>query len=142
MTDAATADRPLATGRLESIDADTLVLGIPGTDYRIHLVGKPPEGAGPGARITGRITARAKRVDKVPSGGRFIEPVFGRPRRVQGRIIAGDTAANTITVDCGVPVVCGFTDARQNAAQFAIGQLVSFDIERGATFEPMTTIPG
>src|SRR5690606_6648581 len=101
-------------GRLEEIGDGMIVLGLPGTDYRVHLVcAQPPAGAKVRDRVRGTITANARRVDVVPSGGRYIEPVFGRPRRVQGRVIGGDPQANTITVDCVLPLVCKLTDPRQ-----------------------------
>lgn len=125
----------IAAGRLEQISGDVIVFGVPDTDYRLHLVASAAVSAQVGERITGRIRARARRVDVVPSGGRYVEPVFGRPRRIQGRLIGGDVAANTITVDAAVPITVALMPAQQ-AADFCIGQLVSFDIERGATFTP------
>lgn len=138
MSDVATAT-PVAVGRIEELTSDAMVLGLPGTDYRVHLVLKPGTAMSAGVRdrISGRIDAVARRVDKVPSGGRFIDPIFGRPRRLQGRIIGADAGAGTITVDCTLPFVCRLTDARQKASDFEVGQLVSFDIERGATFTPI-----
>jgi hypothetical protein len=118
---------------------DTIVLGLPGTDYKLHLA---VDDAGAahlpelGKPLTGRISARAKRVDKVRSGGRYIEPIMGRPRRIQGRISAIDAHAMTITVWCGCPFTCVLT-MNQKAADFAVGDLVSFDVERGARFEPI-----
>ncbi|TVQ60510.1 MAG: hypothetical protein EA378_11615 [Phycisphaerales bacterium] len=134
--------RPLhiALGKLlEVVDATAtkpsyIVVSFPNTSYRIHL---HPQGAirtELGKRIEGVIQADARRVDKVGSGGRYVEPVFGRPRRVQGSIVAKDDKANTITVHAGVPIVCRLTDARQRADQFEPGDFVSFDVLRGATF--------
>jgi hypothetical protein len=73
-------------------------------------------------------------VDVITAGGRFIEPVFGRPRRVQGRIIGGDVRGNTLTVLAAVPVTVKLM-SNQKAGSFAVGQQVSFDVEPGATFE-------
>jgi len=112
-----------------------IVLALPGTDYRHHLVAEGPVGVEPGRRLAGRIYTRAQRVDIVRAGGRFVEPVFGRPRRVQGRVLAIAPAANTITVHASCPITCELT-ARQSPRDFQIGQLVSFDVERGARFAP------
>jgi len=128
--------KSLTRGRLAEKADDRLVLTIPGTSYRLHLAPAGAVAADPGDRIAGVIKAQARRVDVVPAGGRFVEPVFGRPRRVQGRIVGGDTAGNTIWVMAGGPtLVCTLTDARQKAGNFKLGQLVSFDVEPGATFE-------
>lgn len=124
----------VAYGRIEEVRGDVIVLSIPGTDYRLHLVAS---GAGQaGDRVHGQIHANAKRVDVVPSGGKYVEPVFGRPRRVQGRVIGADPATNSILVDAAVPVYARLMP-HQTLAQFAIGQMVSFDVERGATFSPI-----
>jgi hypothetical protein len=92
-----------------------------------------------GGRVAGRIEANARRVDVAAGhrGGAYIEPVFGRPRRLQGRILAADSAANTITVHCACPFVCRLTDPRQLAEDFQVGAMVMFDVERGARFQPL-----
>lgn len=126
----------LAAGKLLEERPGMIIMGIPGTDYRLHLLTDDQVTCGPAGRIAGRVHARAKRVDVVGTGGRFIEPVYGRPRRLQGRIIAGDAQANTITINCVIPITCTLT-AGQTVADFKLGQLVSFDVESGATFQPV-----
>jgi hypothetical protein len=133
-------DPRLARGILSAVQAETptrpaaITLAIPNTSYEIHLVCGPVKAA-IGKRIVGAIRAEAKRVDTVRTGGRFIEPVYGRPRRVQGTVVAIDTAANAIIVDATVPIHCRLTDQRQKAADFEPGQFVSFDVKDGARFE-------
>ena len=109
---------------------------FPNTNYELHLVPGRPISTQPGKRLIGRVEARARRVDIVEAGGRYIEPVIGRPRRVQGVVISADQGAGTITVDAGVPIKAGLTDARQSPADFTPGTLVAFDIVDGATFTP------
>lgn len=128
----------LAAGRLTEQREGLIVLSVPGSDYRLHLAVERALGAAVGDKLTGTIRVVAKRIDVVPSGGRYVEPVYGRPRRVQGRVVATDAGAGTITVHAGVPVVAKVNDARQNAGQFSVGDLVSFDAEPGARFEPTT----
>jgi len=119
-----------------------LVLAPDNSDYKIHLQpagGKLPEGiAGKvGQRLIGTVRAEAKRIDVVTSGGKFIDPVFGRPRRVQGRIIASNPAGGTVTISAGagVPVVCKVTAPGQKAGDFEIMSFVACQVQRGATFE-------
>ncbi|MGE3107437.1 MAG: hypothetical protein AB7G11_00700 [Phycisphaerales bacterium] len=136
-------DATIARGTFLSAAAPTatapahIVVTFPNTNYELHLIpvgeGAPSLGT-PGKRVLGRISARARRVDKVQTGGRFVEPVFGRPRRVQGSILAINAGARTITVDAGVPIECLLTDQRQSPAQFVVGDFVSFDVMDGATF--------
>ncbi len=136
-------DPTLARGRLEEIlDATAttpafVVLSFPNTSYLTRL--QPTGGVDAladrvGKTVVGRITAKARRVDKVGAGGRYIEPVAGRPRRVQGSVIALDKSRNTITVSAGAPITCQLTDQRQKASDFEAGDFVSFDVERGAGF--------
>lgn len=107
---------------------------VPNTNYDLHLRPTAPVSAQPGKRLIGVIHAKARRVDITETGGRFIEPVFGRPRRVQGTIVAVDPEANTITVNAGVPIVCELGDPRKRADAFSPGQFVGFDVLEGATF--------
>ncbi|RMH13475.1 MAG: hypothetical protein D6695_03830 [Planctomycetota bacterium] len=135
-------DPELARGTLvaQSPGADgrpgTITLTFPNTNYELSLVSTAPVEEAVGKKVVGVIRAEAQRVDLVKTGGRFIEPVYGMPRRVQGSIITADNTANTITVHAGVPVVCKLTDPRQRAVGFEPGQLVCCEIKPGATFTP------
>jgi hypothetical protein len=108
--------------------------GVPNTSYELHLIPASPVKVPPGKRLIGRISAHARRIDVVTTGGQYVEPVFGRPRRVQGTVVR--TQAGAVVVDAGVPIHCTPTDPRQKADQFSPGQFVSFDVMDGATFTP------
>jgi hypothetical protein len=107
-------------------------LGFSNTSYQVHLKADAPADVPVGKRVIGVISARAKRIDRVQTGGKFVEPVYGRPRRVQGRVLA--VADGRVVVDAGMPIHCAPTDARQAASDFAPGDFVSFDVLDGATF--------
>lgn len=127
-------DAGVARGELVSSGSGHLVMSIPNTSYQLHLV---PQGAVTtpvGKRLIGTIRVQARRIDVVGTGGQFVEPVFGRPRRVQGTVIR--TEGGAVVIDAGVPIHAVPTDARQSPDQFAVGQLVSFDAVAGATFTP------
>lgn len=150
MTTAA-ANATHARGILEELVPATatrpahMVLAIPGTSYRLHLRYAETPSTAVGKRIAGVIRCDARRVDRIESGGRFVEPVYGRPRRIAGTVLACDAASNCIVVDAGgastpgaemgLPIVCRLTDPRQKAADFAWPQMVVFDVCEGATFE-------
>lgn len=134
MSDAATAVTPRVTGRLLARTDDGIILALPGTDYRLHLRVEQPLAAEVGDLVTGTIHGQARRVDVVPAGGRYIEPSVGRPRRVQGRVVGGDVVANTLLIRAAAVLTVRLMPA-QKASSFAIGQLVSFDVERGASFK-------
>ncbi|MBC7772209.1 MAG: hypothetical protein H7210_06930, partial [Pyrinomonadaceae bacterium] len=125
-------DPTLARGTLLEVIAATATrpgyvnITFPNTSYELHLLPGAPVSALVGKRIIGTIRAKARRVDKVQTGGRYVEPVYGRPRRVQGSVIATNEGAKTIVVDAGVPIECSLTDERQKTGQFAVGDFVSF----------------
>ena len=131
------AQGELVTGELLEVSDGTLVLGLRGTDYRLHLVSAGRLDAMAHSLVTGRIFAQARRVDRVVHGGRYIEPVYGRPRRLQGHVIAVDAAAHTLTIrgGAGCPFICTLMPEQQ-PADFPPGTFVACDVERGARFEP------
>ena len=134
MSGTASTAGPTGHGILLESSDQSITLGIPGTDYRLSLVVKSKPADAVGARVAGQIHAKARRVDIIRSGGRFIEPVYGRPRRLQGRITHIDPAHNALTVYAGAPFTCELT-LDQKSTSFEVGQLVSFDVERGAWIE-------
>ncbi len=129
-----------ARGTLEQVVPATLtkpgyiVVSFPNTSYQTHLIPTAPVTSAVGKRILGVVRAKTRRVDSVETGGRYVEPVFGRPRRVQGTVVATDSHANTITINAGFPMVCVIGDERQRAEQFAPGDMVTFDLPDHATF--------
>lgn len=121
----------------------SIVFHVPGSQYQVHLRQEGQVTGQVGKRIAGTIHASARRVDATAQGGCFIEPVVGRPRRIQGVVTAHNASSNTITVNCAgsaavdgvsLPVVCKLTDARQKPEQFPLGTIVGFDVLDGATF--------
>lgn len=107
-------------------------IAFPNTSYELHLLPTSPVLTEPGKRIVGTIRARCRRIDVVGTGGRYVEPVMGRPRRVQGSVVA--VTHDAVVVDAGMPIHCVPTESGQKPGDFAAGQLVSFDVLEGATF--------
>ena len=134
MSGAVSTSDPVAHGTLLEIKDGFIVLGVHGTDYRVQLVVSAPIQKAVGDHVSGTIHATAKRVDAIPTGGRFIDPVYGRPRRLQGRVFSLDPVKNVISIYAGLPFHCTMM-AEQKTSQFELGQMVAFDIERGARFE-------
>jgi hypothetical protein len=124
-----------ARGVLVEQGPDFVVMGVPGTDYRLRLAVYKPVDVAVGKRLVGTIRATARRVDVVGTGGAYIEPVYGEPRRVQGSILATSAADQTITVHAGVPVQVRL-GAGQRPDQFAVGAMVSFDVLSGTSLTP------
>lgn len=129
-------DPKLARGVLVGTGPALVKISFPNTSYELHLVTEGAIPTEPGKRILGVIRAQARRIDVVRTGGRYVEPLAGRPRRVQGTVIAVDAAANVVVVDAGMPVHVTPTDKRQKAADFEPGVMVSFDVLEGVGFAP------
>jgi hypothetical protein len=131
-------DPTLARGILEAIvDATAtipghIVVSYPNTSYQIHLIPARPVTSEVGKRIIGTIRAKARRIDTVNTGGRYVEPVYGRPRRIQGSVIA--ITGDAVVVDATMPIHITPTDPRQKPGDFQVGDFVSFDALEGATF--------
>lgn len=122
---------------LEVLDGD-VVLGLPGTSYRIRLRCKGDASSlmgRVGKRILGRIEGKAMRMHAAHGGGRFIEPVFGHPRIVNGTIAAIDAPGRRVLLDMVVPAWLTLAEG-QAADDFAVGQLVNLYVESGMTFTP------
>ncbi|MBI1336043.1 MAG: hypothetical protein GC164_03670 [Phycisphaera sp.] len=130
--------RDVLHGALLEDKGDWIVVKVPGTDYQMHLAPKGRVTPGVGGQVSGRVHCQAHRLDRMKAGGRFIEPVYGRPRTLQGTVVSVDATANTVTLHCPAPFIATFT-ADQRASDFAVGELVGCHIERGATFEPIAT---
>ena len=123
----------IAEFKLVSMDADSGVFAVPGTGYRLTL--QVPEGfnAPIGRRIRGRVRGRALRMHRTGAGGNFIEPLDGRPRIVQGTVLAIDLAADEVLMDLVVPIRVAMADD-QSASGFATGEMVNFYMEPGTRF--------
>ncbi|NUQ68628.1 MAG: hypothetical protein HUU18_10155 [Phycisphaerales bacterium] len=126
-------DPSLARGVNAGEAGGTLRFGVPNTNYEIHLVPEQPVTTPEGKRLVGVIRAKARRIDVVSTGGRFIEPVTGRPRRIQGIVIRTDSGG--VVVDAGIPIHCATTDPRQSPDQFKPGDLIACDLLAGTSFE-------
>lgn len=128
-------DRAVVRGVVEDRSEEFLTLRIPGTDYRLRLALEKPLTKRVGEKIEGRIIAQACRLDVVGAGGRYIEPVEGRPRRVQGRILDIDAAQRAVVINAGAPIALQL-DERQKPEDFQPDQLVTTSVRSGAKFIP------
>ena len=133
------ATRALTRGVLESLDDNEIVLAVHHTEYKLHLSLPPAQDitASVGSPIRGTIHARALRMHAARGGGRFIEPVWGAPRIVAGRVRAVDGPQRRLLVDTGVPM---WVEAPkdQDLGVIREGELINFYVESGACFQPAT----
>lgn len=131
----------LANLRFVRVQNDIAVFRVPGTDYELHLVCRDPINTPPGRRVQGTIHARALRMHQSDTGGRFIEPVYGPPRIVQGSVIEADAQNNRLLMDLAVPVWVTL-DPAQSAAKIPPGAMLNFYVESGTRFEPVAPAAG
>jgi len=124
---------------VENVDNGIVTLRVPGTNYRnsfaIHSTGPS---LAEGARVRGKIHAPAWKVDRVDMGGNYVEPLFGRPRRMQGMIVSIDAAANELTVQVGYEATVALP-AGMKADTFEVGQRVGWDNIEIPEFELLET---
>jgi hypothetical protein len=123
--------------RLLACGSEHVELGIEQTRYRLHLVLRGSIEAESSRRVRGIIRASVWKVDRVSrGGGSFVEPVIGRPRRIQGPVLATVASTNSLVVSiCGCRLV-GDLPERWQADEFPPGTRVGLDVFEGAVFEP------
>ncbi|HVX83953.1 MAG TPA: hypothetical protein VH253_03980 [Phycisphaerae bacterium] len=124
---------------IESLADNAVTLRVPGMNYQntfaFHPNSSGVENLQPGHRIRGTIHAPAWKVDRVDMGGNYVEPLFGRPRRMQGTILSVNAAANELTVQVGYEVTVRLPE-KYRAADYQPGQRVGWDNIDIPTFEP------
>src|SRR3954467_4658742 len=113
---------------VDSVSDGMVTLKVPNLNYRnsFAISSEAAAGLAPGARVRGRIHAPAWKVDRVELGGNYVEPLYGRPRRMQGTILSVNTAANQLTVQVGYEATVQMPE-RYKAESFKVGERVGWD---------------
>src|ERR1051325_4067891 len=113
---------------VDSIENGTITLRVPGSNYRNTFAfhGDAPRDLAPGTRVRGAIHAPAWKVDHVELGGNYVEPLYGRPRRMQGTILAVNPASNELTVQVGYEATVKLPDSAK-AETFKPGERIGWD---------------
>lgn len=140
-TETARPAQDVASLRFVRMQNDMVVFKVPGTDYELHLVCRDPLNVPEGRRVKGTIHARALRMHQSDTGGRFMEPVYGPPRIVQGTVLEADSQNNRLLMDLTVPVWVTL-DPAQTAAKYHPGAMLNFYVESGTRFEPQVERSG
>src|SRR5512138_3646263 len=98
----ATLSTTAARGKVLRVENGQVVFQPAGTNYEL-LLDSDVQYAGPlGTLVEGVVRAVGRKVWTVPSGGNFIEPIFGRPRIIQGRVRQAE--ADQLTIHAGCPI--------------------------------------
>jgi hypothetical protein len=122
---------------VDRVEEGHVTLRVPGLNYAntFALPGQPPPALVAGARVRGTIYSPAWKVDRVELGGNYVEPLAGRPRRMQGTILAVNASANELTVQVGYQAVVKLPPSHK-AADYLVGQRVGWDNLQMPTFQP------
>ena len=129
----------LCRGRVAWVRDGRIGLRLPNSDYELHLEleGDPAALPAEGKRVRGVISGQALKLHRATAGGRFIEPVLGHPRIVQGSVLAVDRSGNRILADVVVPMWVHLAEG-QSAGEFTTGDLVNFYFASGVRFTPVS----
>lgn len=129
----------LVRGVLAERGTGTVVIALPGTDYRLAFRTPPGASLPPvGARLVGRLDAESLRVHAAAGGGRFVEPVYGEPRIIAGILREADPASRRLLIEAPVPVHV-ITPVDQDFTALRPGTLVNCHLRSGILLTP---IPG
>ena len=121
---------------VESVENGVVTLAVPGSNYRnSFLLQGDASGLPPGTRVHGTIYAPAWKVDRVELGGNYVEPLFGRPRRMQGTILSVNPAANELTVQVGYQATVSLPEGYR-ADEYKVGERIGWDNIEMPVFEP------
>jgi hypothetical protein len=130
-----------ARGKIIAIQDRTVVFAPANSNYELRLETEGSlDGASVGITLDAVIRVPARKLWTVPSGGNFIEPIFGPPRKVQGRIKYLDE--DRMVVQAGAPIAVALpTDPAAYdlvRGPLTVGGLVNVAVLPGATFELLT----
>jgi hypothetical protein len=126
-----------ARGQVIEARNNTIVFQPQGTTYQMHLLTEEPYAGTLHVPVNARIRVSARKIYTVPSGGNFVQPIFGPPRIVQGRVKFIDDSS--IIVHAGVAFVVDLPGADSaidlTEGQIRVGHIVNAVVLPGATFE-------
>jgi hypothetical protein len=130
-----------ARGKIIEVNGDRIVFSPSNTTYQLHLhnsAGATVEASDRPVEIFIRVQAR--KVYTVPSGGNFVQPIFGPPRIIQGRVKFADDRTIVIhagaTIICELPVADTAIDLDEGLIQ--VGRMANVVALPGATFQLAT----
>jgi hypothetical protein len=128
-----------ARGKIIEVRDRIAVFQPSATNYQLHLEyagdGEPEVSTQP---IECLISVDARKVYTVPSGGNFIQPIFGPPRIIQGRVKYADE--RTLVVHAGCPIICQLPAAETaidlSEGKIRVGNMANVVALPGATMKP------
>jgi hypothetical protein len=92
-----------ARGKIISVQDGMVVFAPANTNYKLHLQNKGDMDGKPAGMIEALLRVSGRKIWTVKSGGNFIEPIFGPPRKIQGRVRYLDN--EKMVVQTGAPFI-------------------------------------
>ncbi len=111
---------------VESIENDLVTLKTPNANYRNTFKCSSAADLVVGKWVSGRIHAPARKIDVVSEGGNYVEPLFGRPRRMQGLVLQQNPAENSLLVQTAYKTTVQLPP-HQQASDYPAGSRVGWD---------------
>ena len=115
--------------------ATGIVFKPTGTSYELFLEGTGYDGP-MNIPVELVVTVQGRKLWTVPSGGNFIEPIFGKPRTIQGRVKAIE--GQVLIVQAGIPlhVQLPASDSAVdlNNGAVTVGHMVNVMVMPGASY--------
>ncbi len=111
---------------VENIENNLVTLKTPNANYRNTFTCSSAADLVVGKWVSGRIHALARKIDVVSDGGNFVEPLFGRPRHMQGLVLQQNPAENSLLVQTAYKTTVQLPQ-HQQAADYPAGSRVGWD---------------
>lgn len=111
---------------IESIENDLVTLKTPVANYRNTFKCASVADLTVGKRVEGSIHAPARKIEVVSQGGNYVEPLFGRPRRMQGLVLRQNGKENSLLVRTAYDTTVSLP-SHQQAADYPVGSRVGWD---------------
>jgi hypothetical protein len=126
-----------ARGKIIKTQDHIVVFAPTNTNYELHLTDKSGLDGIPAGMIEALLRVSGRKIWTVKSGGNFIEPIFGPPRKIQGRIRYLDD--QQMVVQAGTPIIVALPSDPaaydMSHGMLTVGDLVNVSLLPGGTFE-------
>jgi hypothetical protein len=125
-----------ARGKVTSVTDQVVVFHPANTNYQLHLTATAPFTGPQDKPLQGIVRVTARKVYTVPSGGNFIQPIFGSPRICQGRVLYVDEKSMVVQAGCPIHVELPSADNAIDLdnGNIAVGTMVNVVALPGARF--------
>lgn len=111
---------------VERIENDLVTLKTPNANYRNTFKCSSAADLIVGKRVAGSVHAPARKIEAVSQGGNYVEPLFGRPRRMQGLVLRQNAMDNSLIVRTAYETTVRLPP-QQQASDYPMGSRVGWD---------------